>query len=142
MRRYVTYVDPNDCDPPHGLDLSSAHDADKVAYLVDCFSHEGFNEDCPALVGYPLNGRIQLFSGTHRHYAAVRTNTRLPVTLWLRSYVEHTWGTDKWPKLITDLSVKTLKEYERSGDLLDGELLSLGSAFAMPDGYRSEEPKP
>lgn len=121
MPRYVVYVNPLDCDPPHGLDLSSRHDWDKVAYLANCFARDGFDESYPALVGYPLNGRIQLLSGTHRHYAAIRTDTKLPVTLWLRSYVQRAWGTDKWPKLIADLPVSVLKQYNANEDLLDGE---------------------
>lgn len=112
--RYVRsfmWVDPNDCDPPHGLDMRSNHDADKVALLKEAFQREGFNLSYPALVGYPLNGRIQLVSGTHRHAAAQQAGIKLPITLWLRSSILELWGTDLWSKVILDIPVHELTEY-------------------------------
>lgn len=107
--RCYVWVDASDCDPPHGLDLESEHDAIKVKHLEDAFASNGFSLDAPALVGYVLEGRIQLLSGTHRHLAAQRTNTRLPVTLWLRSDVEEMWGTELWANVIKDISVHELE---------------------------------
>jgi hypothetical protein len=107
----LIWVDPSDCDPPHGLDMSSAHDADKVEMLRQTFVANGFNKDYPALVGYPLNGRIQLLSGTHRHMAGGLAQIKLPVTLWLRSDVEETWGTELWDNTISDISVRELESY-------------------------------
>lgn len=109
------WVSPDDCDPPHTLDMSSEHDAKKVEQLLAAFIADGFNKDYPALVGYPLNGRIQLLSGTHRQFAAKLAGIQLPVTLWLRSDVEETWGTDLWDKTITDLPVRELESYPVKG---------------------------
>lgn len=75
--------------------------------------------DEPALVGYPLDGRIQLLSGTHRHLAAKQAGILLPVTLWLRSDVEKMWGTDLWPTVIKDISVRNLISVE----IKEGEML-------------------
>lgn len=61
------------------------------------------------LVGYPLDGKIQLLSGTHRHRAAELAGIQLPVTLWLRSDVERLWGTPDWKKLIEDIPVRELE---------------------------------
>ncbi len=101
-------VHPDDCDPPHGLDLDSPHDAQKVNILHEMFARKGFDLAEPALVGYPLKGRIQLLTGTHRHLAAKRANILLPVTLWLRSDVEETWGTPLWLDVIKDIPAAEL----------------------------------
>jgi hypothetical protein len=111
--KVLLWVDADDCDPPHGLDMQSKHDYLKVAMLAEAFVTNGFDRNCAALVGYPLNGRIQLLSGTHRHLAAKQAKTKLPVTLWLRSYVEALWGTEQWDLLIEDISVNNLLEYEQ-----------------------------
>lgn len=110
----VVWVDPNDCEPPHGLDLQAPHDADKVNMLVKAFSESGFDKTKPALVGYPVDGRVQLLSGTHRHEAAKRTNTKLPIVFWLRSTIESAWGSlDDWLHLMKDLSVAELETWTR-----------------------------
>ena len=104
---------PTDCDPPHGLDLTDgSRDTLKVERLTQAFFRDGFDPKEPALVGYPLNGRIQLASGTHRHEAAIRANIFLPVVLRLRSVVEAAWGTDKWTQLIQDIAVNQLERIE------------------------------
>lgn len=114
--RTVTWVDPQDCDPPHGLDLSLARHANKVNALIEAFAINGFDQNHSALVGYPLNGRIQLLSGTHRHTAAVATKIKLPVTLWLRSNVEETWGElQEWMKVMKDIPVKDLLAVKLEG---------------------------
>jgi len=110
----ITWVDPHDCDPPHGLDLTTAHDADKVNMLAEAFSRSGFDKSKSALVGYPLAGRIQLLSGTHRHEAAKRTGTRLPVTLWLGSSIDEAWGDlDNWLRVMKDIAVADLETWTR-----------------------------
>ncbi len=114
MIKIVKWVAAEDCDPPHGLDMHWAHDADKVNMLAEAFITKGFDMAAPALIGYPLNGKIQLLSGTHRHRAALLTNTKLPVMLWLRSDVETAWGNlDKWIKVIEDISVSVLETWTR-----------------------------
>ncbi len=108
MRCFVL-ADPWDCVPPHTLDLGWNHDREKVEALVAAFTLAGFDEQEPALVGYPRDGRIQLLTGTHRCEAARRAGIKLPVTLWLRSDVEATWGTDLWPTVIKDIPVRDLR---------------------------------
>lgn len=108
--RLYVLVHPSDCDPPHGLDLTpGSRDSLKVEMLEEAFRTQGFDPKKPALVGYPIDGRIQLLSGTHRHEAARRADIFLPVTLKLRSVVEGSWGTDRWNSLIEDVPVKDLE---------------------------------
>jgi hypothetical protein len=108
--RQYTLLHPQDCDPPHGLDLSpGSRDDLKVTALAEAFATSGFDPCEPALVGYPLNYRVQLLTGTHRHEAARRTGILLPVRLVLRSAVEGTWGTERWETLVRDVPVKDLE---------------------------------
>lgn len=108
---HFIFVSPADCDPPHGLDLSpGSRDSIKVENLTEAFASKGFDENEPALIGYPLNGRIQLVSGTHRHEAAKRAHIRLPVHLILRSVAESLWGTPKWQEFLKDKSVRALRD--------------------------------
>ena len=108
--RQYTLVAPEDCDPPHRLDLHpGSRDSIKVAWLEAAFRTAGFDPAYPALVGYPLGGRIQLLSGTHRHEAALRVGMKLPVKMHLRSDVEAAWGTEDWAALIADIPVRDLE---------------------------------
>lgn len=110
----ITWVDPNDCDAPHGLDLTAPSHANKVNHLADAFTAEGFDKEHSALIGYPLDGRIQLLSGTHRHEAARLTAIKLPVVLWLRSDIEDAWGKlDDWLRVMKDISVHELETWTR-----------------------------
>lgn len=108
-RQYM-WVSPDDCDPPHGLDLTvGSRDTLKVEMLTEAFARDGFDSRQPALVGYPLNGRIQLLSGTHRHEAARRAGIRLPVRMVMRSEVEAAFGTALWAHVIRDLPLAELE---------------------------------
>jgi len=107
----LVWVEADDCIPPHGLDMGAPHDACKVEMLRREFVQNGFGPDYPALVGYPLDGKIQLLSGTHRHLAAKQAKIYIPVTLWLRSDIERMWGTDLWESAIQDIPVKDLIHY-------------------------------
>jgi hypothetical protein len=116
----IVWVAPEDCDPPHGLDMASNHDADKVAGLAAGFAKVGFDRKAPALVGYPLAGRIQLLSGTHRHLAALLTGVRLPVVLWLSSDIKRAWGhLEQWLRVMEDIPVEILESWTRD-ELLVG----------------------
>lgn len=112
MKRYsnhYTLLSAEDCEPPHGLDLTlGSRDLNKVEKLQECFISQGFDLNKPALIGYPKDGVIQLLSGTHRHEAAKRAGIKLPVSIFPRSIVEAYWGTDKWNDLILDIPVKQL----------------------------------
>lgn len=118
--RQFVWVDPDDCDPPHSLDMNWPHDYEKVKYLIDFFRKEGFDTKKACLVGYPLNGRIQLLSGTHRHMAAKIAGVKIPVSLWLRDDVMRRWGTDEWLRLIQDIPVNELEQYP----VLEGKQIS------------------
>ena len=109
----ITWVSPNDCYPPHGLDFKCTHDSDKVHMLVKEFRN-GFDKSKPALIGYPLDNKIQLLSGTHRHEAAKRVGIALPVVLWLRSDIERSWGKlEKWIRIMEDIPVSELETWTR-----------------------------
>lgn len=127
----ITWVHATDCDAPHGLNEG---DEPKVKMLEDHFRKHGFDKSKPALVGYPLDGRIQLLTGTHRHEAARRTGVKLPVTLFLRSYVEAYWGTNMWPKLVEDIPVTQLENMNPPPDIKPG----LAERVVLPD----EKPSP
>lgn len=109
--RQVLLLDPSDCLPPHGLDLSpGSRDSIKVEQLYDAFMKNGFDPKMPALVGYPDESKkIQLLSGTHRHEAATRANILLPVKIILRSTVEAAWGLEQWKSVIADIPVHELE---------------------------------
>lgn len=110
----ITWVDPADCDPPHGLDLTMPRHFNKVNMLVAAFLERGFDTSHSALVAYPLDGRLQLLSGTHRHEAAKRAGIKLPVTIWLRADIEATWGDlDEWRRVMQDIPVATLETWTR-----------------------------
>lgn len=52
--RQVLWLHPDDCIPPHGLDLTDgSRDSIKVERLFWAFISEGFDPKEPALVGYP-----------------------------------------------------------------------------------------
>ena len=110
----VKWMSAEDLDPPHGLDMSSPHDYEKVEMLEKKFREEGFDKKYPALIGYPLNGKVQLLSGTHRHAAATRSGAKLPIVMWLRSDIEASWGElEKWRKVIEDIPVSVLETWTR-----------------------------
>ncbi len=110
-RQYVL-LDPSDCDPPHSLDLSpGSRDTRKVEWLEDEFRRNGFDPEEPALVGYVLDGRVQLLTGTHRHESARRAGTKLPTTLYLRSTIEAHWGKETWVDVVKDISVLDLEKF-------------------------------
>ena len=111
----IVFLHPDDCTPPHGLDMDSEHDRLKVLKLARAFEANGFDMEEPALVGYPaLGGKVQLLSGTHRHRAAEMTGTLLPVTLWLRSNIEGYWGfLDEWRVVMRDIPARELASWTR-----------------------------
>lgn len=109
VRGYVL-MHPTDLVPPHGLDLTpGSRDSIKVEMLTEAFIKNGFDPNEPAMVGYPLDGKIQLVTGTHRHEAGTRADIFLPITIKLRSEVEAIWGTPAWDEFIADIKVKDLE---------------------------------
>lgn len=124
--KFYILVDPDDCIPPHGLNMEYEYHKNKVEGLRQMFVKDGFDTNYSALVGYPLGDKIQLLSGTHRHRAAKQAGIKLPVTLWLRSDVERVWGTEMWDRLIEDIAVKDL------------ECMELKDGFKIPPYDRVE----
>ena len=82
--------------------------ADTAGAIAGKFARDGFDARHSALVGYPLDGRVQLLSGTHRHEAAHRAHIRLPVRILPRSVVEALWGTPEWAVQVGDVPVPDL----------------------------------
>ena len=84
---------PGDCDPPHRVGRP-----EQVMELQAAFARDGWSPKHPSLVGYPLNGRIQLLSGSHRWAASVGVLDRIPVAVVPLRLVEESWGDlDRWP---------------------------------------------
>lgn len=84
-------IDHRLCDPPHRV----THE-DKLIELANEFAVNGWSRDHPVLVGYVLEGRIQLLSGSHRFAAARMNNLPVPVLVWPYEAVKDAWGTEGW----------------------------------------------
>ena len=80
-------VAPEDCDPPHRVGRP-----EQVIELQTEFATNGWSPSEPALVGYAINGRIQLLSGSHRWAASCGILDRIPVTLVASRLVDECWG--------------------------------------------------
>jgi hypothetical protein len=92
----ILWVEPGLCDPPHKVSREN-----QVRKLSEQFSKNGWDADKPALIGYPLNHRIQLLSGSHRWAAAVDVLDRIPVIIKDYDEVENARGDlILWKKLM------------------------------------------
>ena len=80
------WATPKACDAPH----TPMH-PEQVAVLAEAFQ-QGWDCSKPALVGYRLDGRIQLLSGSHRHAAAAIVGLAVPVVVWPEKDVQEVWG--------------------------------------------------
>ena len=89
----VQWVHTVSCDPPHRV----TH-PDHVEWLIDALRRDGW--DGPALLGYWLDGRIQLLSGSHRWAACQFDGRRMPVVLRPFGDIEQLYGTDGWVAMI------------------------------------------
>ena len=99
----MIWIDPDRCDPPHRV----SH-GDKLVDLANEFVERGWGENYPALIGYMLEGRLQLLSGTHRHKAAEMAGIRLPVIVRDYDDVSRAWGTEAWADIMDAPSVRLL----------------------------------
>lgn len=90
------FLHPLTCDPPHRI----SHE-EKLADLADEFVTNGWSPEHPVLIGYVLDGRVQLLSGTHRHAAANYACIALPVLLRPYAEIEQAWGTEHWAEIMT-----------------------------------------
>jgi ParB-like chromosome segregation protein Spo0J len=73
---------------------------DKFEQLVHDFRSTGWDLTRPNLLGYPLEGKIQLISGSHRWAAAEVAPIDIPVEVFSYEYIESIWGFDEWVELI------------------------------------------
>lgn len=89
------WFNPLYLDPPH--EVTSP---DRVAVLAASMSVHGWVGD--PLVGYILDNRLQLLSGTHRRAAAIIAKIRVPVILYTHAYIFEAYGDlDKWRKVMS-----------------------------------------
>ena len=97
----IVWIDPSECDAPHRV----SHE-DKLVELANEFVARGWGVNYPVLIGYMLDGRLQLLSGTHRHKAAEMAGIRLPVIVRNYDDVRSAWGTDAWAEIMDAPSVR------------------------------------
>lgn len=90
----ILWLDPKSLLAPHRVNRPEDVDA-----LAEAFEH-GWDLNCPALIGYEWEGRIQLLSGTHRRAAAIQAGILVPVVIRSREAVEMAWGTDDWAEIM------------------------------------------
>ena len=87
-------LSPQLCDPPHRI----TH-LEKVCDICRSLAVNGWVGD--QLVGYLLDGRIQLINGSHRWAAAKELGIHIPVVVVSYAYVQDIWGDlDKWQQLL------------------------------------------
>jgi hypothetical protein len=89
----LIYVHPNQCIPPHKV----THE-EKLEKLIHSIQNNGW--DGPSLLGYVLDDKIQLISGSHRWAAMDFLDFLIPVDLKDFSYVHCVYGTKEWEDLM------------------------------------------
>ncbi len=87
MKSDAIWVKARACDPPHGV----TH-PDKMFLLYRQFHKHGWAENEPALVGYEIDRRIQLLSGSHRWEAARLADIYIPVVITPYATVKQSHG--------------------------------------------------
>ena len=89
----IQWVNPSLCDAPH-----SVTECERLYNLIDAFLESGWDLTKPSMIGYWLNGKIQLLSGSHRYEAAVRAKLeKVPVIVRTLLEVQDAYGNlDKW----------------------------------------------
>lgn len=97
-----TWVLPQDCDPPHGITHDKTYELLIEAFLKkEGYPGSGWDTKEPVLIGYPLDGRIQLLSGSHRWAAAKDAGIKIPVLMRQRSVIEASFGLlSEWEKIM------------------------------------------
>lgn len=99
----IKWVEPASCLPPHRVTHPT-----KLVELIKSISANGWNGQ--ALIGYPLDGELQLLSGSHRHEACRLLECRLPLVLHSYEFLRHLWGTDKWIDLMNNAPVARMNK--------------------------------
>lgn len=90
-------INPKDCIPPHRVSYPN-----KVIDLANKFVKKGWGKYHLPLIGYYINKKLQLLSGTHRHAAAIMAGLdRIPVLIRGIKEVKDAYGNlKKWEKLM------------------------------------------
>lgn len=84
----VEWLSPSACTPPHRVARP-----EQVGELAREFRGRGWDPGAPALVGYELDGAVQLLSGSHRWTAAkVAELALIPVVVRGLRCVQVSWG--------------------------------------------------
>lgn len=91
----IVWLAPPDCDPPHPVTRSA-----KLEALIRDLQQHGWRRGHPALLGYPLEDRVQLLTGAHRWAACVELQRLIPVDLMAHETVVLQWGDDDWITLV------------------------------------------
>lgn len=88
MSQAVKWLSPSACAPPHRVARP-----EQVEGLAREFRARGWDPGAPTLVGYELDGAVQLLSGSHRWAAAELAGLALiPVVVRGLRRVQVSWG--------------------------------------------------
>lgn len=93
MSGEIVWMPAEMCAPPHRV----TH-PDRLADLITAIERDGWNG--PMLLGYWLDGKVQLISGSHRWAAATALHRQLPVWLHDYEYIRGIYGTHEWMELM------------------------------------------
>lgn len=90
----------SELDPPH------AADPYKTAVIASALQRFGWLPSEPCVLGYPLEGRTQLLSGSHRWDACRLLDRSMPVVLKSFSEVQEAWGDiDRWAQIMAPIKL-------------------------------------
>ena len=77
MSNYISWCYPEALIPPH-----NQVNPEKYQTFIEKFTHNGWGQGYPALIGYWWEGyNVQLLYGTHRYYAAKSLNLLIPTVI-------------------------------------------------------------
>lgn len=91
----VQWTNTEFCDPPHRV----TH-PEKFFELLEMFKKNGWDTNHPPLLGYWLENKIQLISGSHRWAAAKEAEIKIPILLHTYEKIFNIWGTEEWLHLL------------------------------------------
>ena len=92
--KLVLMLSAADCCPPHAVT-----DPPRLVWLKENLLRDGWVG--PYLLGYPLDGYVQLVSGSHRYEACMQLGMKFPVAVASKNTIELIWGTDEWVDMMT-----------------------------------------
>lgn len=88
----VVWIETWRCDPPHRITHPEKYDELRSEFIA-----RGWGDGCPALLGYSLDGRVQLVSGSQRWAAAHDAGLKqIPVVVVSYDDAREFWGSDQW----------------------------------------------